>query len=159
MAPKKTWISILIAAVIIVCVLVAAGIGGAVYVFTRHINTEFPSAGKAEAEIARERARFVGQQPLIDIRTGEATWHQAPDAGRLAPAALHALHVLAYDRDDGKLLHADIPFWILRFRSRLSFLPEMGSLTAGDLERHGPGLVLDAGQTGPRGGQVLVWTD
>ncbi len=35
----------------------------------------------------------------------------------------------------------------------------MGSVTADDLERHGPGLIMDFEQTGAHGSQVLVWTD
>jgi len=61
-----------------------------------------------------------------------------------------------------------IPFWLLRLApsgKKMSFLNDNGidfdsdrvHLTLEDLERRGPGLVLD--QANRRGSQVLVWTE
>ena len=158
MPARKTWISILIAVVIIVVVLCLAVVGGGVYIYTTHVSRQSASNESAADEFARARAKFPGQQALVDLRTGEPTVRRTQDAGRSA-GELHTLHALAFDREDGKLVRADIPFWLLRFKSKLSFLPDMGSVTVDDLERHGPGLIVDFAETGRRGGQVLVWTD
>ena len=67
---------------------------------------------------------------------------------------LEALRVLAYDPDAEKLVHVSIPFWLLRLApsgKRMSFLSDNGvdfdsdrvHLTLDDIERRGPGLILD----------------
>src|SRR6266571_727682 len=138
---RKTWISVLIASVIIVGLLAAAAIGGTVFFIYRHVNTQFTPSDNAEQQFAEARARFTGQQPLIEIR-----------------------------RDDEpvlKLVRVSIPFWLLRMAPsrHVSFLNDSGidfdsdrvHLTLEDLERRGPGLILD--QADRRGSQVLVWTE
>ena len=84
-----------------------------------------------------------------------------------ADKPLVSLRVLAYDTRGRKLVHVSIPFWLLRMApsKRMSFLNDNGidfdsdrvHLTLEDLERRGPGLVLD--QADRRGSQVLVWTE
>ncbi len=85
-----------------------------------------------------------------------------------SPAPLHTLRVLAYDSDAGKLVNVSIPFWLLRLapsNKKLSFLSDNGidfdtdrvRLTLEDIERRGPGLMLD--HKDRRGAQVLVWTE
>lgn len=165
---KKTWISILIAAVIVVGVLAIAIVGGTAYFFSRHINTQFTPPENAKQQFTEARARFAGQQPLIEIRKNdEAVLHKEviPTSG---PAAkLESLRVLAYDTRANKLVRVSIPFWLLRMApsKHLSFLNDNGidfdsdrvRLTLDDLERRGPGLILD--QADRRGSQVLVWTE
>jgi hypothetical protein len=156
---KRTWLSILIAAAIILGILAVAATGGWVYWVTRHVSTRVASSESADDEFARERAHFAGQQPLIDLRSGETTIERTPDAGRSSRAELNALHALAYDRETQELVRADIPFWLVRLRTLLFFVPDIGSLTVDDLERHGPGLIVDVDRTGPHGSRALVWTD
>jgi nitrate reductase NapE component len=167
---RRTWVSILIAAVIIVGVLAIAAVGGTAYFFYRHINASFTPPENADAEFAQARARFAGQQPLIEIRKDdEPILHReaAPKRGAARPR-LVALRVLAYDTRARKLVRVTIPFWLLRLApsgKKVSFLNDNGidfdtdrvQLTLEDLERRGPGLVLD--QADRRGSQVLVWTE
>jgi hypothetical protein len=80
---------------------------------------------------------------------------------------LETLRVLAYDIHAEKLVRVSIPFWLLRLAPtrHVSFLSDTGidfdsdrvRLTLDDLERRGPGLILD--QADHRGSQVLVWTE
>ena len=65
---RKTWISVLIASVIIVGILAVAAIGGTAFFIYRHVNTEFTANENADAQFAEARERFAGQQPLIEIR-------------------------------------------------------------------------------------------
>jgi hypothetical protein len=51
----------------------------------------------------------------------------------------------------------EIPIWLIRFGSSISFVPEMGHVTMEDLERHGPGLIVNG--TGDDGEQILVWIE
>jgi len=165
----KTWVSMLIAAVIIVGILAAAAVGGTAFFIYRHVQTQFTPSETAEQLFREARARFHGQRPLIEMRHNDdrAVIHREtiPAAG---PAAkLETLRVLAYDTRAGKLVNVSIPFWLLRLApsNKFSVLqdndidfdsPRM-HLNVEDLERRGPGLILD--QTDRRGSQVLVWTE
>ena len=165
---RKTWISILIAAVIIVCMLAAAVVGGTMFFIYRHVDARFTSETTAKEEFAAARARFQGQQPLIEIRRNdEAVLHRDLIQGTpRSDRKLAALRVLAYDDAAGKIVHVSIPFWLLRMvpSHNLSFLNDEGididtrrvRLTIEDLERRGPGLILDQKD---RHQQVLVWTE
>jgi hypothetical protein len=167
---RRTWVSVLIAGIIIVGLFAVAAVGGTAYFFYRHIHSEFTPPESADAEFARTRARFASQKPLIEIRKdNEPILHRelVPETG--APGKpLVSLRVLAYDTRARKLVKVAIPFWLMRLApsgKRVSFLSDNGidfdsdrvHLTLEDLERRGPGLVLD--QADRRGSQVLVWTE
>ena len=157
---KKTWISILIA-IFIVAGLAAIGlVAGSAYWISRHVSSQVTSGESAEAEFVRERARFSGQQPLAEISGGrhDPTFRRLPmAAGNPRNVELQALHARVYDPDDGKLVRADIPFWLIRFGKSFSFMPNIGSITLEDLERHGPGLIVSG--KSEDGQQFLVWID
>lgn len=170
MAQKKvpTWAAILIAGVIIVGMLAVAAVGGAAFFIYRHVHTTFTGQDTASAEFTRQRARFVGQQPLIEMAAGRNPILHRELAEAAPPAQrIDALRVLAYDTRARKLVHVTIPFWLLRLlpSKHFSFLDDNGididsdrvRLTLDDLERRGPGLVLDTRDR--RGSEVLVWTE
>ena len=161
---RKTWIAILIASLLIIFIICVALVAGGALFIHRHINSQITSAESAEAEFATTRARFSGQQPLIEMRRGdEPVTHRDESAPR---RDVQALHVLAYDDRAHKIVHVDVPGWLLRLTSahgsiRLAnldmFDDDRDRLTLEDLERHGPGLVLDTKQ--PNGTQVIIWTE
>jgi|SRR5262245_6113540 len=170
MSSKKlpTWVSILIASVIIVGMLAVAAVGGAAFFIYRHVNTSFAPSETAQTEFTQARARFEGQQPLIELRRDdEPIIHRELVKPTAERQKLATLHVLAYDRHDGKIVRVSIPFWLLRMApsKNLSFLNDNGidvdservRLTIDDLERRGPGLLIDTRDR--RGSQVLVWTE
>ena len=165
---RKTWISVLIASVIIVGLLAVAAIGGTAFFIYRHVNTQFTPSDNAERQFAEARARFTGQLPLIEIRRGdEPVLHREVIPASLPVAKLDTLRVMAYDTHARKLVRVSIPFWLLRMAPsrHVSFLNDSGidfdservRLTLEDLERRGPGLILD--QADRRGSHVLVWTE
>ncbi|SRR5712692_5543236 len=163
---KKTWISVVVALLIIIVILGVTLVGSAWYFIHRHINAQFVSADVASQEFDRERARFAGQEPLIELK-GE---YQEPVLHkRTAPehAELQALRVLAFDPRARKLVHVSIPFWILRFARNKPFRfssdiddfdSERLHLTVDDVERAGPGLILDT-RMRRDGALVLVWAE
>jgi len=165
---RKTWISVLIAAVIIIGMMALAVVGGTAFFIYQHVNARFTPPANAEREFQETRTRFAGQTPLIEIRNtsagdDEPVLHR--DASR-PRRNLQTLHALVYDPDAEKLVHIDIPMWLLRLVPsgkpiHISDLDELNDrrmrLTVEDLERHGPGLVLDLRR--PHEGQVLVWTE
>ena len=170
MTTRKTWISIAIATVASLCLLALAVVGGTAFFIYRHVDAKFTSETTAQDEFQAARARFTGQQPLIEIpREGdEPILHRDQLRRERAPdKPLESLRVLAYDDTSGKLVHVTIPFWLLRIMptKNMSFLNDEGldidtrrlRLTLEDVERRGPGLLLD--QKDRRGSQVLVWTE
>jgi hypothetical protein len=168
MAATRTWVSILIAAVAIVIVLCLALVGGSIYWFRQHIDTQSSSRQSAAVEFTRERARFAGQQPLLELRAGDTpVIHRAPNTLVAEHAEITDLHVLAYDVHEGKIIRAHFPMWLMRLapRSQFGFLSDSGMfservhLTVDDIERRGPGLVLDVIDKPIEGGRLLVWTD
>ena len=165
---RRTWISIVIAGVIIIGVLAIAIVGGTAYFFFHHINTEYTPKENAEQKFAEARARFAGKQPLIEMRKGDQpTVHRELVDAAHSDAALESLRILAYDPGERKLVRVSIPFWLIRLApgKNFSFLndhnidldAERVRLNAADLERLGPSLILD--QQDRRGAYVLVWTE
>ena len=164
---RRTWVSILIASVIIIGVVAVAAIGGTAYFIYRHVNTEFTQSANAQRQFVDARARFAGQQPLIEMRRGDEPVLHREVVTASRPGRIETLRVLAYDEHAGKLVNVSIPMWLLRMfpSKRMSFLSDNGidfdsdrvHVTLEDLERRGPGLVLD--QSDRRGSQVLVWTE
>jgi nitrate reductase NapE component len=166
---RKTWISVLIAAVIIVGILAAAAVGGTAFFIYHHVQTQFTPSENAEQRFHEARSRFTGQQPLLEMRRNDdrPVVHQEALSGPPSTVKLESLRVLAYDERARKLVNVSIPFWLLRLApsNKFSFLNDNGidfdsdriHLTIEDLERRGPGLILD--QVDRRGSQVLVWTE
>ena len=170
MAQNKlpTWASVLIAVVIIIGMLAISVVGGAAFFIYRHVNTTFTPHENAETEFTQARARFANEVPLIEMRRGEdPVIHREVLPAGGTTRHIENLRVLAYDTHARKLVRVSIPFWLLRLAptNQFSVLNDHGvdfdsdrvHLTIEDLERRGPGLILD--QTDRRGSQVLVWTE
>jgi hypothetical protein len=168
MSKTKTWISVVIAAVIIVGLLAVSAVGGAAYFIYRHVDTQFTPTENAEKQFADARARFAGQQPLIEIQKDEeAVLHRETIPKTMPAIKLETLRVLAYDTRASKLVNVSIPMWLLRMApsNKFSFMKDNGidfdsdrvHISLDDVERRGPGLLLD--QADRRGSQVLVWTE
>ena len=178
MASKTpTWVWVVLG---IVGFFVLAGVGlvgGGILMVRRHIHTEFAEKQTADQEFARQRARFAGQQPLIELRKTvdedqKMVFHR-PAESAARRTDLQTIRVLVYDSHEGRLIHIDVPLWIMRMmpasnrgtRGRqmtlrgngLDFDFNNGDLTLEDVERHGPGLVVDGIDS--RGAQVLVWAE
>jgi len=165
---RKTWISVIIASVLVVGLLAIAAIGGTAFFIYNHVNTQFTPNDNADVQFAEARKRFAGQKALIEIRKDdEPVLHRDVIPASLPAIKLETLRVLAYDIHAEKLVRVSIPFWLLRLAPtrHVSFLSDTGidfdsdrvRLTLDDLERRGPGLILD--QADHRGSQVLVWTE
>lgn len=178
MASKTpTWVWVVLGIVGFCVLAVALLIGGSIVMFRSHVHTELAEKQTAEQEFARERARFAGQQPLIELKKtsnddDRMIVHHPPEAAE-RHTDLKAIKVLVYDNREGRLIHIDVPLWLWRMipqdrraggRRRMTFGGgnvdfdfENGNLTLDDVERHGPGLVVDGVDS--RGAQVLVWAE
>jgi hypothetical protein len=161
---KRTWLWVVLGIVGTGFLLLVVLIGGAIFEFRRHVKNEFVESSVAEQEFERTRARFAGQQPLVEFAGGdhedEATVHRAPATN--PRATIHDVRVLIYDLNQGHLIHADVPGWLLRMMPNGQFSAygsdqfERHQLTIEDLERHGLGLVLEGRNNHSR---ILIWTE
>ena len=171
---KRTWLWVVLGIMGTLALIVVVVIGGAIFEFRRHVRTELIESQTAEEEFTRQRARFAGQQPLIEF-TGsnghddQPTIHRAPDTARRVE--IRTLRVLIYSFDEGRLIHADVPGWLLRaMRGRTrsttpswqggafdaDFNMQRVPFSIEDLERHGLGLVLDGRN---RDSRILMWSE
>lgn len=165
---KRTWLWIILGIAICIAIAFVTLVGGAVYMVSRHVKTELVGRNTAAQQFLEQRQRFAGQQPLVELRGnfGEdgSVVHRPAESGR--KVELQAIRVLVYDAHDGRLVHVDVPFWLVRlmpsrrvgsFGTNFDFESSRVRLTVDDLERHGPGLILDG--TDGRNAQVLVWAE
>jgi hypothetical protein len=177
---RKTWVSVTIVAASIAAVLAVGVTISAVVFFLRYVDTDYVAWETAAREFEAARARFVGQQPLIEFRGLQTpVVRRNPSAPR---QNLLALHALAYSAGDGQLRRAVVPATVLRLLSvggRIRFMDlgmfgdDRDRITLEDLERHGPGLILDTSgrSVGPlaisdsifgtdsQKSQLLIWTE
>ncbi len=167
---KRTWLWIIFGVAICIAVAVVALVGGTVYMVSRHVKTELVGKNTAEQQFLQQRERFAGQPPMIELRGDRGD--ERPIVHRPSESArkvdLQSIRVLVYDSHDGRLIHVDLPFWLFRlmpsgrvgvgsFGTNFDFESGRVRLTVDDLERYGPGLILDA--TDRRHAQVLIWTE
>lgn len=79
-----------------------------------------------------------------------------------SPARVDTVHTINWKRDTAILTRFEVPLWLMRF-SNVNGLSHLGiaaarfRLTVGDIDRYGPGIVVDYGA--PGASRVLVWVD
>ena len=168
---KKTILAVIGAVVVIGIVFVIAAVGGVAYFVRSHIHAQPTTSAAASEEFAKARERFAGQHPMIernhssDDDDDDRFVIHRPEASS-PHVELQMLRALAYDRRQERLVHIAVPFWLLRLAPSgkgFSFMRDSdidigrARLTVEDLERHGPGLILDTRDR--RGSDVLVWVE
>ena len=176
MASKTpTWVWVVFGILGFCALIFIAVVGGSIFMFRQHVHTTAVPKQAAQQEFERQRNRFAGQQPLVqvskpDTNDSKVVVHRPPGT---APRHenLQTLRVLTYDERNGQLVNIDVPIWLARWtlsnenrngRRTVSIGNgtvelESGDLTFEDIERHGPGLILDV--VDERGAQVLVWAE
>ena len=163
---KRTWLWVIagvFGTLFLLCVIL---VGSAIYMFRTHVRNEVVETTTAERQFEEQRARFKGQQPLVEFAGNkygddDATIHRpAPDAPRVK---INAIRVLIYAIKDNRLIHVDIPGWFVRLMPESRFGGFEGDdefvrhrITMEDVERHGYGLVLDGHNPNTR---ILIWSE
>jgi len=165
---KRTWLWVVLGVFGVIVLSIAVFMGTAVYMFRTHVKNEQVDAPVAEQQFEQQRARFKGQQALIEFtgRDGfdnddKATVHRpSQDAPR---AKINRLKVLIYDLNQSHLIHVDVPGWLMRMMPNGQYAGWDGNdefakhrITIEDLERHGLGLVLDGHNRNTR---ILIWSE
>src|SRR5688572_7953260 len=83
---KKTWIAVLIAAVVLVCVSLIAMVAGSAYFVSRHVRSDYVPTENADERFAEARQRLGGKTALIELRDGnDAVVNRPPRGAKAAP--------------------------------------------------------------------------
>ena len=167
-AKKRTWLWVLLGVFFVLVVIAIGGIIFSVSFLRQNMSVASMSATSADEQFNAVRAKFAGQQPLIQIVDGRPQY-DPNRAGPSSPPAtpLKTMHVMAWDEDEEQLVTFSLPMWLLRLKSgpiQLSAYSQGWddrgvSFRIEDLERHGPGLLMDLDDEERRQGRVIIWVE
>lgn len=151
-----------IAVAMVVSLAIGAGVGLVVW---RHTSITKPEAARAQASFTSIRERYKGRPPLMEIKSAgppmmDIRINRAPAS---APRQqVRHFHVIVWDSRAGQFVKSSVPIWWMHFSGN-NLLARLGvplgdfSLTVEDIERFGPGIIIDFQP--PGGGHMLVWTE
>jgi hypothetical protein len=164
MAPRKTWIWIVVGSLVAGVLALIAVAGAGLYFVSKHIHTEPTTSGAALRAFDDVAARFSGRRPLYELDSAEQP-HLAQPLEDLptAGAAPDALRILAWDPEEQRLVRVSLPLWMLHVGHAKMALAgddvfDLGrlQLDGNELRRIGPALVFDFRSRD--GVRVLLWT-
>ena len=159
-------------------VVVIAGLAAVVAMLSQYVTTESADETTAARAFATAREHVSGTTPLIVYGDPPVVSRNESSPRR----TLGVINVLLYDADDEELKRVSVPSHLVELltlggRIRLMNLGMFGDerdrITLEDLERHGPGLVLDTngaslpqlaaadlvlGRKATRS-RLMIWTD
>jgi hypothetical protein len=158
----RTWVkgTLAGAALVVAVGLTLAGVGG--YYILGHLERRSASEGEGLQAFDAVCTRFGTRPPLveiIDVRLADIRINRLQDNDARPVATMHLLN---WNRKTRKLVRTEFPLWLMRFSS-VNLLSQMGigparfRLTVGDIERYGPGIVVD--YDAPGSFRVLAWVD
>jgi len=150
---KRTWVWVLVGVFFVFVVLAIGGVVFSVAFFQQSMSINAMSETSATEQFDAVRARFPGQQALIQLVDDRPQFIVDRATRTASTTSLKTLHVMAWDEDEEKLVTFSIPFWLLPqgWDDRgVSFRVE-------DIEKAGPGLILDVNER--RDGRVLIWAE
>jgi hypothetical protein len=149
---------------VLVGLMVGASLGLGIFGVMAYRAVTIDRAAPAEAlrRFDAIRAARPGPPLLTLDDAGDVVRREEPRT--TAPAPIRRLVVLAYHAETQRLLSADVPFWFLKIKGPAAryALRDTGldldrlRLTATDLARHGPSVVIDRVRS--NGDRLLVWT-
>ena len=158
----RTWVKGTIVAVALAAACFAALAGVAGYFVFRSLERRSTTEVAAFREIDAIRTRFGGRPPLVEIidpRTIDVRINRlaGPEGARVS-----MIRVVNWKAEDGEITRVEMPLWLMRFSSvnilsQLSVTPAKVRLTVEDIQRYGPGVVVDYSQPGAV--RLLVWVD
>lgn len=162
---RRTWVWVVVGVLFVLLVLAVGGVIFTVALFRQNMTVADMSPTSADSQFEAVRAKFAGQQPLIRMVDGHPQFDADRASRSPSPKPLQTMHVMAWDDEEEKLVTFALPFWLLRLKSgpiRLSAYSQGWddrgvSFRIEDLERHGPGLLLDVNEQSE--GRVIIWVE
>ena len=158
---KVLWIVLGVVGFVVLCVVAFAAFG--IYFVSRNLDMTQATATEASESFESVRARFK-DAPIFTVDADERVTLSRPPPDTPPAERPTQMHVMAYDRSDERIVRVTVPFWMLRMgRENIRLGSGSGGdidferlrITAEELERYGPALLLDHAEGRNR---VLVWT-
>jgi hypothetical protein len=120
------------------------------------LDVEPRTAHEAAAEMDAVRSRYTGQVPCLERDARDRA------ASRREGDKPRTVHVLAWEREDNRLVRVRTPYWVLqvgafKIHAAHAIAPPLEHVTPADLDQCGRGLVADRRTSG--GGRVLIWAE
>src|SRR5690349_9154689 len=119
MASKTpTWVWVVFGVLGFFVLLCIAVIGGGILMFRSHVHTDAVPKQAAQQQFERQRTRFAGQQPLVQVGKedlNEKVVVHRPPVTSPRHTDLQAIRVLSYDERNGQLITVDVPLWLARW--------------------------------------------
>lgn len=152
---------------VILIVALAAGLGLLAFGYTakRAVKVEHADMPQALLRFATVRDSLGLAEPMLKVDgSGELVRAPEPEDATEQPR-LSRLNVLVYRSSQQRLVQVDVPFWFFRMKGPAvqftlrdsEFDMKQLGVTPADLQKHGPGLVLDEDRA--NGDRLLVWTE
>jgi hypothetical protein len=156
----KTRSRVILSLVAVAVAGIVALMGTSAFIVLKNLSVTNPTKREAFAHMDALRHRFPERAPLIDGESPRVDTLRVNHPPRTAPVKqLEGFEILVWKEDDQEFVHTRAPLWMMRL-STMSILSEFGlaprslRLTVDDVERYGPGVVIDF--TSPKGDRVLV---
>ena len=158
----RTWVKATLGGVALVAVAVLALAATGAYFVFRGMEKRAAAEAEAVQAIDAVKARFGTRPPLVEIvdpRRADIRVNRPVEA---SPARVDTIHIINWKREDGELVRTQVPLWLMRFStlnlaSQLGIAPANLRLTVADIQRYGPGIVVDFGSPGAF--RMLVWVE
>jgi hypothetical protein len=158
----RTWVKATLGVAAVIAVAMAALGGTAAYFVLRHMETRVGGEAEAVKAIEAVKTRFGERKPLVELvdpRRGDIRINRASEP---SAAAVDTVHVINWKGETGELSRTDVPVWLMRFStvniaSQLGLAPASFRLTVADVERYGPGILVDFAS--PGSSRTLVWVE
>jgi hypothetical protein len=162
---KRKWLAIILGVVFFFGIMAVGCVVVAVSYFRQNMAVTETSEEAALRELDAIRARFPGQEPLLQMVDGQPEMTASRTSQTPTKTSLTTLHIAAFDTDEGNLVKFSLPFWLVRMKSgpiRISAYQQGWddrgvSFRVEDIEKHGPGIIVDVTQ--PREGRVIIWAE
>jgi hypothetical protein len=158
----RTWVKATLGGLALIAVAVIALAATGAYFVVRHMEKRAGSEAEAVQTIDAVKARFGSRPPLVEIIDPQSADIRINRSVEASASRVDTIHVVNWKSDTGELIRTDVPLWLMRFStvniaSQLGIAPAKFRLTVSDVERYGPGIVVDYGSQGAF--RVLVWVE
>jgi hypothetical protein len=158
----RRWVKVTLGgfALVAVAVMVLAATG-AYFVF-RHMETRAAAEADAIQAIDAVKARFGARPPLVEVVDPRRADIRINRAIEPSSTAVDTIHVMNWKSETGELVSTEVPLWLMRFStlniaSQLGIAPAKFQLTVSDIQRYGPGIVVDYGIQKEL--RLLIWVE
>jgi hypothetical protein len=158
----RTWVKATLGGLVLIAVVLGVVAGTGAYFVFRNMEKRAGTELEAVQAIDVVKARFGSRAPLVeivDLQRGDIRINHSVDA---SAARVDTIHVINWKKDTGELARTEVPLWLMRFStvnilSKLGIAPAQFRLTVNDIERYGPGIVVEYGSPGTF--RILLWVD